>query len=132
MMFLFNDTLLDIPQASDLLREGKFPIPEADFARMSLGSIAMLAREEVYKDLDLPKNQPEVAKHLAILLAAKSGANAVLVGPPLGGARKPEQMGLRLAEVSLVTISNLYQMQEGGSLTPAHVNRAVWLTLQEA
>lgn len=129
MLFLFNDTLLDIPQPAEVLREGKFPVPEAEFARMSVGSIALLAKEQVYKDLQLPKTQPQVASHLSLLLAAKSGANAALVGPPLGGARKPEQMGLRLAEVSLVTISNLYQMQQGGNLTAAHVNEAVWLTL---
>lgn len=129
MLFLFNDTLLDIPQPVEMLRDGRFPIPEKEFGRMRMGEIALLAKEEVFKDLNLPHTQPDVARNLCILLAAKSGANAALVGPPLGGARKPEQMGLRLAEVSLVTMSNLYQMQESGNLTPNHVNQAVWLTL---
>jgi len=130
MLFLFNDVILDIQQPEEVISSSEFPMSFGAFQRIKMLEITELAFEELYLDLNLPRTQPEKAKHLAVLLAAKSGANAVLIGPPAEGARKPSDFGIRLAEVSLMTISHLYQLQEGGTLRPEHVQGTVWQSLE--
>jgi hypothetical protein len=130
MLFLFNDVLLDIGQPAEVIMSPEFPMSPAAFSNLKLGEISQLAREEVFKDLQLPRTQPKTAAHLGVLLAGKTGANAALIGPPAEGARRASEFGLRLAEVSLMTLSHLYQLQEGGTLQPYHVQQAVWQALQ--
>ncbi len=129
MIFLFNDVLLDIEQPIEVIQSPDFPVSAQTFSRMQVSEIIKLACEEVFQDLQLPRTQPDVARQLAVLLAAKTGANAVLVGAPAEGARAPSDMGIRFAEVSLMTISHLYQLQKGGTLLPQHVQQAVWQSL---
>ncbi|PHR60932.1 MAG: hypothetical protein COA47_06955 [Robiginitomaculum sp.] len=131
MIFLLNDVLLDIKQPNEIIRSDGFPISTAEFAKMSLADITGLAFEEFYKDLNLARTQPEKAGHLAVLLAAKTRANAALIGPPTQGARQPSEMAVRFADVSLLTLSHLYQLQLGGTLQTSQVQEAVWQALSE-
>ncbi len=131
MLFLLNDVILDIEQPNEIIRSDEFPISVAEFAQMSLADITGLAFEEVFKDLNLPRTQPEKAGHLATLLAAKTGANAALIGPPADGARQPSEMAVRFAEISLMTLSYLYQLQTGGTLQTSHVQESVWQALSD-
>lgn len=129
MLFLFNDVIFELGQPEEAMAAEGFPISKKDFARTSLAQTLNLAREAVFQDLQLPRTQPDKAKVLAVMLAVKTPANAILVGPPAIGAQSPAQIGLRLAEVSLVTLSHLNQLQEGGTLRPHDVQRDVWQEL---
>ncbi|MBL4595366.1 MAG: hypothetical protein JKX99_02180 [Robiginitomaculum sp.] len=130
MLFLFNDVIFEIGQPTEVIQSEAFPITSAAFVKMRLSEIVTLACEAVFADIQLPHNQPEVAKNLSVLLAAKIAANAVLIGVPAEGAKEPADLGLRMAEVSLLTIAHLFQLQQGGTLLPQHVQQAVWQSLQ--
>lgn len=131
MLFLFNDVVLDIVPPVDAIRSDGFPLSAGAFAQIGLGEITTLVKEAVYQDINLAHTEPNKCQHLAVLVAAKTGANGVLVGPPASGASKPEEIGIRLAEISLVVMSNLWQMQQGGNLTMAHAYEIVWNSLGE-
>ncbi len=132
MLFLFNDVVLELGQPLEALEAEDFPISKQAFAKMSLVQITTLVRQGIFEDLQLPRTQPEKARVLAIMLAVRTGAaNAVLVGPPATGASTPAEIGLRLAEVSLVTLSYLNHLQSGGTLTPQQVYRDVWQALYD-
>ncbi|MBL4616588.1 MAG: hypothetical protein JKY46_02750 [Robiginitomaculum sp.] len=131
MLFLFNDVILEIGQPIDKITADDFPVPVPVFEQMHLAEITFLAKEEIFADLQLPRTNPNKAIHLAVLLAAKSEANAVLIGPPANGASAAAEIGIRLAEVSLVAMSNLWQLQVGDTLTYEHVYNSVWSSLSE-
>ncbi|MBL1430282.1 MAG: hypothetical protein COA60_001980 [Robiginitomaculum sp.] len=131
MLFLFNDVVLEIGQPVEVVSSANFPMPIAEFDKMPLAEISLLAKEAIFTDLQLVHSNPTTATHIAVLLAAKSAANAVLIGPPANGARTPAEIGIRLAEISLVVMSNLWQLQVGNTLSYEYVYQAVWSSLNE-
>ncbi|VAV91369.1 hypothetical protein MNBD_ALPHA06-1431 [hydrothermal vent metagenome] len=129
MLFLFNDVIFEIGQPADAIRSGELPVSAAEFSKLQTSEVTLLACEAVFADLQFPHTQPEKAAHMSVLLAAKTGANSILIGAPPQGAREPAEMGVRMAEVSMFTISHLYQLQLGGTLQSVHVHQAVWQNL---
>ena len=130
MIFLFNDRLFEIGQPHEIVRQDTFPLSPDAFDRLSEASMLNLVREEIFADPLLVHDAPSRASQLAIIVAAKTNANAMLAGPPAAGARSPMQIAVLLAEVSLLTLSSLYRRQENGALTPQDVETAVWAALR--
>jgi len=130
MLFLFNDRLFEIGQPNETVRDDYFPLSPGAFARLKQTQMLDLVREEIFANPLLVHGIPLRASQLATIVAAKTNANAMLAGPPAGGARAPQQIAVLLAEVSLVTLSSLYQRQQDGALGPEDVETAVWTALR--
>ncbi len=130
MLFLFNDRLFEIGQPLEIVSSEDFPLPLNAFERLSQAQTLDLVREELFADPLLVHDVPVRASQLATIIAAKTNANAMLAGPPASGARSPRQIAVLLAEVSLLTLSSLYQRQKNGELRPQDVENAVWSALR--
>lgn len=131
MLFLFNDVIFEIGQPLERIATDDFPVSLAAVEKMHSAEIVLLAKETIFADLQLAHSSPKKAEYLAVLLAAKLDTNAVLIGPPANGASTAAEIGIRLAEVSLVTMSNLWQLQIGNTLSSEHVYQSVWSSLSK-
>ena len=130
MLFLFNDRVFEIGQPMEVISSLAFPLSHAEFNALPQNEVLTLVREEVFANPLLVHHNPVRAAQLATLIAAKNQANAVLAGPPKNGAEGPAQIGVLLAEVSLMSISALYAQQQAGTLTTSGVEKAVWAALR--
>ncbi|PHS27954.1 MAG: hypothetical protein COA84_02865 [Robiginitomaculum sp.] len=130
MLFLFNDRVFDIGRPSEVIHSLAFPLSQAKFDALPHNEVLNLVREEIFANPLLVHHNPVRAAQLATIMAAKSEANAVLAGPPQSGAQSSAQIGVLLAEVSLMTISALHSQQQAGTLTTSGVEEAVWAALR--
>ncbi len=130
MLFLFNDKLFDIEQPSEVINSDAFPLSPFAFEQLTQHEMLFLVREEIFADPLLVHDVPARAIQLATIVAAKTNANAMLAGPPEGGANTVAQIAVLLAEVSLITLSSLNFSQRAGTLTTAAVEQAVWASLR--
>jgi hypothetical protein len=74
----------------------------------------------------LHRDEPERARRLAMLIAAKAPeVNAALFVAPNKGCR-PDQVITRLANLGLEVIMNLYSQDRIGALNPVTADREVW------
>ncbi len=123
MLFLFNDQILMIGGGPDVAI--KAGIPTHAVARFTLADTILAIQTAFMEIPNLPTGAPEKAKALAWLLASRSNANAALfLVPPK--CKYPQEVGFRLATVSLVTLGNLKNQQDGGKLSANIVNACVW------
>jgi len=121
MLFLLNDAVLDI----DL---GSFssPLGSARLRALSLPHVMKLGAELFSESPLLHRQQPERAKRLAFLIAAKQPEiNAALFAAPSRGC-KPDQVASRYAQLSIDVLSALHTRHREGSLSPAEADRQVW------
>lgn len=130
MLFLFNNRIFEIGLPLDTITGEGFPMSPAAFDALSHADILHLVREEVFADPNIAHNTPAITSHLAILIAAKTHANAILAGPAASGAQTPADIAVKLAEVSLLTMVQLHDQQTAGGLTSAAVEKAVWSSLR--
>ncbi len=130
MLFLFNDKIFEIGQPEEVIRSDGFPLSEADFSRLGNQEMLSLVRMEIFANPLLVHTLPERSKQLATIIAAKTNANAILAGPPADGAKTAAQIGIMLAEVSLLTMSFLHTQQIIDALTPQEVEQSVWAELR--
>ncbi len=130
MLFLFNDRVFEIGQPNETINSDGFPLSPSAFASLTQQDILLLVRGEMFADPLLVHDAPERAIQIATIIATKTNANAILAGPPIGGAKAAAQIAVMLAEVSLITLSNLNIRQTGGTLTTAGVEEAVWAALR--
>ncbi len=130
MLFLFNDRIFEIGQPSETIDSGEFPLSPTAFSGLTNQQMLGLVREEVFANPLLVHQMPVIAKQLAIIVAAKTNANAMLAGAPAVGAKTAGQIAVLLAEVSLLTMSSLHRQQIAESLTTAGVEEAVWAELR--
>ncbi len=131
MLFLFNDRIFDLQRPEEVINSDEFPMSYAQFLKTSRGMILHLVREEIFATPLLVHEIPERARQLSLLVAAKTGVNAMLAGPTAAGARRADEIAIQLAEVSLMTISNLFQLQDGGVLSPQIVEKSVWAEMRK-
>ncbi|MCC5996416.1 MAG: hypothetical protein JJU18_08625 [Oceanicaulis sp.] len=128
MLFLFNDAVFDLDDARSFALES--PLAE-DFDPRTLltlrvGRVVKMVREAVFDEPQLARTSPEKAAFLAALVAWKTDeANAMLA---VAGRHisTPAQVQVRLASVSLITLSHLRELQELGKLSSHAANLSVW------
>ena len=121
MLFLLNDAVLDI----DL---GSFsaPLDAGRLRALSLPHVMKLGTEMFSEQPLLHRHNPERAKRLAMLIAAKEPqVNAALFAAPSRGC-KPDQVASRYAQLSIEVMSALYARDRAGALTPAEADSQVW------
>jgi len=130
MLFLFNDRVFELGRPSEVIHSLAFPLSQIEFNALPHNEVLQLVREEIFANPLLVHHNPVRAAQLATITAAKSNANAMLAGPPQSGAQAPAQIGVLLAEVSLLAISALHAQQQAGTLTTMGVEQAVWAALR--
>ena len=123
MLFLFNDVIFDLGDEQETALEAgaAHGFAQGDLYKMRVGKAVKMIREAVFDEPQLARTNPEVA-----LLAWKTGeANALLAVAPRH-IDQPMQVQLRVASVSLVTMSQLRELQADGKLSSHAVNMSVW------
>ena len=128
MLFLFNDVVFDLGDEQELaLRSGaEHGFDTAALFKMRTGKVVKLIREAVFEEPQLARTNPDVAAFLAALLAWKTGEANALLAVAAPHIETPMQVQLRLASVSLVTMSQLRELQDAGKLSSHSVNMSVW------
>ena len=123
MLFLFNDRVLTITGNADLAINAG--IPTAAVARYTLNDSILAVQTAIMEIPNLAAESPQKAAALAWLIASRSSANAILfIGPPK--CKRPQDVGFRLATVSLTTLGSLKSQQDAGRLTAGIINTSVW------
>ena len=123
MLFLFNDRVLTITGNADLAINAG--IPTSAVARYTLNDSILAIQTAIMEFPNLAAESPEKAAALAWLIASRSKANAILfVAPPK--CKRPQEVGFRLATVSLSTLGSLKGQQDAGRLTSGIINTSVW------
>jgi hypothetical protein len=123
MLFLFNDRVLTITGNADLAINAG--IPAAAVARYTLNDSILAVQTAIMEIPNLAAESPQKATALAWLIASRSNANAILfIAPPK--CKRPQEVGFRLATVSLTTLGSLKGQQDAGRLTSAIINTSVW------
>ncbi|MDG1416365.1 MAG: hypothetical protein P8P99_01035 [Maricaulis sp.] len=126
MLFLFNDVVFDLGDLSELLRDGKIPLPPAEIETINPADLVTLVREAVFSDPAVATNKHDQIQHLSALLAYRCpGANAILA-VAMPGAESPDQIGVRFANVSITTMAFLWKQYSAGELTAHEINEEVW------
>ena len=121
MLFLLNDTVLDLGVAADTLARVGGP----DVARARLGAAVKAGQEAIFAAGGFAVVHPDVALRIAAEIAVASEANAALFVRP-ERARSMAQVAVRLASAPLMTMVALQQRQERSGPDPAFVNAHVW------
>ncbi len=125
MLFLLNDQVLDIGDPVTTLRESAAQLTEIPFQNLRAGHGISLGQALFFHCPADKKPMPGALKALGALITEHSDANAALfVKPP--NAKTPHDVQIRLAEVQLPVMANLFQLQTRQPLSPALVNNSVW------
>lgn len=123
MLFLFNDRVLMITGNADVVINAG--IPAAAVARYTLNDSILAVQTAIMELPNLAVEAPQKAAALAWLIASRSDANAILfIAPPK--CKRPQEVGFRLATVSLTTLGSLKAQQDAGRLTSGIINTSVW------
>jgi hypothetical protein len=123
MLFLFNDRVLMITGNADVVINAG--IPAAAVARYTLNDSILAVQTAIMEMPNLAVEAPQKAAALAWLIASRSDANAILfIAPPK--CKRPQEVGFRLATVSLTTLGSLKAQQDAGRLTSGIINTSVW------
>lgn len=125
MIFIFNDTLLELGDPRDRLITCGCPLNYGALNAMTPPQILGVVRAVLFEHPTFAKDRKDKAAALAALVHVKTGANALLC------IRTPEvqvasQMPVRLAEASLEVVSELSRREKSGALNPAAIDQAVW------
>jgi hypothetical protein len=128
MLFLFNDVVFDIgdPRETALGSGVEHGFSETSLLTMRVGRVIKLVREAIWEEHYLHRSNQEVAEFLSAMVAWKTDeANALLAVSPKT-AFDATGVQVRLASVSLVAMTQLQQLQEGGKLSSHVANLSVW------
>jgi hypothetical protein len=128
MLFLFNDVVYDLGDARETARAAGLSngFSEAALVNMRIARVIKLVREATFDEHYLPRTNPEIATFLASMVAWKTDeANALLAVTPKG-AVDASMVQVRLASVSLVAMTQLYELQGAGRLSSHVANLSVW------
>jgi hypothetical protein len=121
MLFLLNDVILHLDA-----RESP-PLQSVD--ALTIGALTRLAQEMYAEEPLLHIRQPERAKRLALLIAAKSPeVNAALFSAPAKGC-SPQAVATRYASLSIEAMASLFNEQRARRLTPVLADNQVWRRL---
>jgi hypothetical protein len=123
MLFLLNNRVFEVGDVSETLKASGFPM--AMQGRVKPAEVIQAGLEAFLANPDFPNSNPSQAAGYCALLMTIADANAALfIAPP--GAKAPQQVGWRLADIPITTIARLFSLQTSNSLTPAVINREVW------
>ena len=123
MLFLFNDRVLTLTGNADVVINAG--IPATAVARYTLNDCILAVQTAIMDMPNLAAEAPQKAAALAWLIASRSDANAILFIAPLK-CKRPQEVGFRLATVSLTTLGSLKAQQDSGRLTTGIINTSVW------
>ena len=128
MLFLFNDVVFDVGAPDETALNCGVPLDDAAIRSLTVAKVIKLVREAIYDNPDLARSSPDKANFLAAMLAWKTGeANALLAVRPTA-ITDPMDVTIRLADVSIIAIQQLHQLQTANRLTARAVNDTVWMT----
>lgn len=123
MLFLFNDRVLTITGNADVAINAG--IPSSAVANYTLNDSILAVQTAIMEMPNLAAESAQKAAALAWLIASRSNANAILfIAPPK--CKRPQEVGFRLATVSLTTLGSLKAQQDAGRLTSGIINTSVW------
>ncbi len=123
MLFLFNDRVLTLTGNADVAINAG--IPSSAVAHYTLNDSILAVQTAIMDIPNLAAESAQKAAALAWLIASRSSANAILfIAPPK--CKRPQEVGFRLATVSLATLGSLKAQQDAGRLTSAIINTSVW------
>ncbi len=121
MLFLLNDTVLDLGVPADtLVRVGG---PTA--FRAKLGAGVKAGQEAIFAAGSFSQVHGDVALRVAAEIAVTSEANAALFVRP-DRARNPAQVAVRLVSAPLTTLVVIQAHQVRVGPDPAFINENVW------
>lgn len=126
MLFLFNDVVFDVGDARETALGTQTPIQPAVLMGLNVAKTVKLVRETIFENPEIARQRPDRAAFLAALVAWKTGEASAMLAVRPTAARGPQDVQLRLADVSIVTLAQLYELQTGGRLTARAANDAVW------
>jgi hypothetical protein len=131
MLFLFNDVVFELGDVSSLLRDGSIPLPVSQFETLTPAHLTELLREAVYVDPNMAHTKFERTRYFCALISYRApGANAILAVRPQG-AKGPDDVGLRFANVPITTLAYLWRQQNHEVLTVDEINHEVWFRVTE-
>ena len=121
MLFLLNDRILDLST-----RGFEQPLDPARFHALSLSYVVKLGQELFSESPLLHRDEPERAKRLAMLIAAKAPqVNAALFSAPAQGCR-PDEVTSKFANLDIEVMASLTLRERQGELNPVTADREVW------
>ncbi len=124
MLFLINNVVMNLDPVALFP-----PMSVRSFDKLSLDFVRRLGCELFAEQPLLQTANPERAKRLCALIAAKSpGVNAALFVAPAFSC-PTDQVMTQFAELTFEAIISLYQYQQADQLTHLVVDRQVWRRL---
>lgn len=126
MLFLFNDVVFDVGDARESALGAHVPLQPAMLMGFNVAKTVKLVRETIFENPDIARARPDRAAFLAAMVAWKTGEATAMLAVRPTAARGPHDVQLRLADVSIVTLAQLHELQKGGRLTARAANDAVW------
>jgi hypothetical protein len=131
MLFLFNEVVFDLGDLETILKDGSIPLPRSQFETLSPALQTALRREATFVAPLMATHTPNRTQHLAALIAYRApGANALLA-VRAEKASGPQDVGLRFANVPLITLTYLWKRQQNNQLAPQIINEEVWSRVTE-
>lgn len=125
MLFLYNQTVLEILEPYETAKKHREALGIGSLARLTLTDVRVLIGKAAMQMDDLEKQHPEKAAALAALVMIKTNANALLIHVP-HDCQSLSDVTLRFGSLPLPTIVQLFKLQEAGRLSPARCNAMVW------
>jgi len=128
MLFFFNDVVFDIgdPGSTVLGSPLAEAFPASALRNLRIGGAVSIVREHVLKEPFITRTNQEAAQFLAALISWKSDTANAMLAVAAPGAASPAQVHVRLADLSLVLMHQLYEQQALGRLNSQLANRSVW------
>ena len=121
MLFLLNDTVLDLGVPADtLMRVGGPPAIKA-----RLGAAVRVGQEAIFAAGGFAQIHVDMALRVAAEIAVSSEANAALFVRP-DRCRTPAQVAVRLVSAPLTTLVIIHARQARIGPDPVFINENVW------
>lgn len=116
-----NDVVLNLDT-----RELALPLELQRFRSLSLSYVLELGQELFASFPRLQHDQPEKAKRLALLIAARHPEiNAALFVAPAQGCG-PAEVSVRYCQIGVEVMASLLERQNAGRLDPVATDNQVW------
>ena len=131
VLFLFNETVLDVGAPQERLAYEGCPITISSVAQLTNGQLLTLVREAIFRDQRFATNHPSKASALAAIIFLKTGANALIAVRAPGGTTSHDVV-VRFADVSLRVLGDLLALKDRGRLTPQAIDQSVWRSTNAA
>jgi len=126
MLFLFNDVIFELGDLNETLNDGQIPLSATQCNALTEGQLTDVVRDAIFSDPNLPQTKNEKTQHLCALLAFKFPSVNAILALPNEGAKGPEDVGIRFANVAITTLAYLWGLQCNGELTSHHINTEIW------